>query len=232
VDLSVSRIKENISKLRKSSTNINSLFDQLDSFGVYLLIGGAVRDLLFNSNPRDYDIVVDTEEELILNLPDIKRNSFGGLKIKLNQIEFDIWTLNKTWAFRKMNVRGSIKNLQNSCFFNLDSIIYDFKKEELLCDHFYRGISSRTLDIIFEENPYPSVCVIRAFVLRDKWELDFSKRLNDFIYNWYLETNDPIESLIDAQEKHYKEIILNKNKIIYNLKKIITEIEGKAFCYG
>ncbi|MGO5127510.1 MULTISPECIES: hypothetical protein [Bacillus cereus group] len=220
------KIKSDIDNLRKVSEATNYLFNELEKQKNYMLIGGAVRDLLFKRKPRDYDIVVEAEA-LHLNLPNVKRNSFGGLKVIIDHNEFDIWCLKDTWALKKMRVPASKENLQNSCFFNLDSVIYDAKNEKFLFNHFIDGINSKELDIIYEDNPYPSVCVIRAFVLQEKWEMQFSKRLSRYIENWVICEEDPIEELIKAQLKHYKEIKLGYEELNCKLKSLNNTILEK-----
>lgn len=213
------KIKSDIDNLRKVSEATNYLFNELEKQKNYMLMGGAVRDLLFNRKPRDYDIVVEAEE-LTLNLPNVKRNSFGGLKVVIDHNEFDIWCLKDTWALKKMRVNASKENLQNSCFFNLDSVIYDAKNEEFLFRHFMDGINSKELDIVYEDNPYPSVCVVRAFVLQEKWEMQFSQRLSRYIRSWVMKEEDPIQELIKAQLKHYKEIKFGYEELNHKLRSV------------
>lgn len=217
------KVLNNIRNLERSNPKIELLIKELDNKGEVILIGGAVRDILYNRKPRDYDFVINTYgEELDLTLTgiDIKRNNFGGYKVNIDNITFDIWALKDTWAFNNEDEQfnGSKEDLSKSCFFNLDSIWFDFKENKLIADNFEKGINNKILDIIYEPNLYPEVCVIRAMILKNKFNLKFSRDLSAYINSWIKSNNDYIDKLILAQRRHYKEIFLEENILEQELK--------------
>lgn len=60
------------------------------------LVGSAPEKLLNDEVPRDYDIVVPSAELFQLTCTlfaeyEVKINTFGGLKIKMGEIEVDVW---------------------------------------------------------------------------------------------------------------------------------------------
>jgi len=212
------KIYKKIDSLKKNNKKVNELLEHLGKQGELLLLGGAIRDIIYDRTPRDYDFVVDTfDKELIISssMFDLKRNSFNGYKITIDDMIFDIWALKDTWALKDKQNHISKYDLERSCFFNMDSIIYDLRNKELLFENFENGINNKVLDIIYSPNLYPDVCIIRAFVLKRIFNLSFSNRLKKYIQNWYFENqNNYINNLYNAQIKHYKEIILNDNAII------------------
>lgn len=211
------KIIYNINSLRKTYPKVNELVKYLEFQGNPILIGGAVRDIIYDRCPRDYDFVIDTHgKDLNVALDDIyiNRNSFGGYKIIIDNITFDVWALRDTWALRDKNNIVSKYDLVSSCFFNLDSIFFDIKNSELMYKNFEKGIKDKMLDIIYEPNLYPSVCIVRAIVLKDKFNLSFSTYLKKYISDWVCNNKvNYIKELKNAQIKHYKKIVLQEAKL-------------------
>ncbi|KLV28947.1 hypothetical protein [Priestia megaterium] len=224
-----SLVKQRISLLRNQNKEIDYFFSKLEEYGDLILIGGAVRDIgMFNITPRDLDIIVNTT---MLNLDNAflqynyHRNRFGGYKTVINSVEFDVWTINDNWAFKNNFLEHNIENIQHGAFYNIDSILVNLSGNYYEASYFNEAIEKRILDIILEddlinENPSKEVNVLRAFVLKDKWELTFSNKLKNYIDLWLRTTVNPYSELEKAHYKHYKNQILNK-RILSSIEEVL-----------
>lgn len=181
--------------------------------GELLLFGGAVRDFYENKYsllPRDFDIVVNTD---LTNLDhcfkdlQYKRNRYGGYKLNFGTVNFDIWTLSSTWAFREQIIENvSVKNLLKTVFFNFDAIVYNFESRTVYDGGYTKARENGCLDIILEQNPHPELCVLRAFVFKKKYNISFGHRLQKYINEWVNSFDiwdDVTSTLEQTQLSHY-----------------------------
>jgi hypothetical protein len=148
------------------------------------LFGGALRDLMLRGlghDPHDVDIVVGklTPDLLSYLGPHVRRRTrFGGLEVSIGHWDLDIWELSDTWAFREGLVPGgSFGDLPKTTFLNVQAIAAEVPSSRgatvRLAEHgFFRAIRHRTVDINFEDNPFPSRCVLSA--LTTAYSLDFA----------------------------------------------------------
>lgn len=191
----------------------------MDNSNVYLF-GGAVRDYLdYNfENARDLDFVVDfknnsdTIEKFMINDLKYQKNRYNGYKIFLNGISIDMWEMKDTWAFAKRKLQQSPQNLLNSVFLNFDSVLYSMNECSYINECNYKYLMRRknkVLDIVLEDNPFIDLNLLRALVMRKKYNLSFSDNLNRILEKRYNEV-DLISSLMDLQQSHYKAEILTK----------------------
>lgn len=110
------------SKLIDSYLKEKIEFIYTDFLSEIYLVGGAVRNLLMNKNPKDIDIVVlsDSDEEIIslINKYNLKykKNSFNGYKIYYQDIEIDIWNSNDLYKCIEYNVEGLFYNIKHQLF--------------------------------------------------------------------------------------------------------------------
>jgi hypothetical protein len=153
-----------------------------------VVFGGVLRDLLLCGpaiRPRDVDIVVDcSPEELSAALASfpLYRTRFGGLRIAFRKWSFDIWPLRNTWAFAVGHMNATFENLPKTTFFYIEAVAVQFntksrKKRPLYSFGFAEAISTRVLDINFEPNPFPQLCVIRGLLTAFRHSLLLSPRL-------------------------------------------------------
>jgi hypothetical protein len=202
---------------------VHTMRDLRDCGGKSVFFGGAVRSLLFSrllkgrlGRPRDVDIVVnettiDGLRERFGNL--ISRETrFGGLQLLRGPWQFDIWPLQQTWAFVKDNFENpTFANLPSTTFFNLEAVAIEvwptpgasrviFSGEE----QFFDGVLSRTLELNREENPFPTLCVIRALVLASGMDLAIGPKLAKYLAQHAGEISDG--DLRTIQLKHYGSI--------------------------
>lgn len=186
------------------------------------LVGGTLRDLLVGLDrrgdfqPRDVDIVVDgaTREDLQDVLRDLvleRFTRFGGLHLSAplssgSRIVFDIWTLADTWGFQSKHIAPRIADFPGTTFLNIDSCATELMQPEgrertIFEKGFFNGIANRVLDVNYEPNPYPHVCVARALVLAAQLEFTITRPLAKFILDQWAAGG--VNALVEAQLSHY-----------------------------
>jgi len=209
----IETVRDYVSNLRMTDEQVDRLLSNLERYGDLILIGGAVRDLAFNKRqPRDFDIIINTD---CLNLDDafsgftFSNNRFGGYKLFLNEIEFDVWSIGNNWAFKEKILKLSFQNLTQGTFYNIDSIVLNLTNGDWEAKNFIDAIENRILDIVLDEyqtklNPTPEINIVRALVLQRQYNLDFSPRVVQYIRQWLSTTQKPLNDIKKASTKHYR----------------------------
>lgn len=210
-----SDIRNAFFKILSSRLRAQNLIQVLENKGNAILFGGSVREYFdhgFTKIPRDFDIVIDHEVniESVLEQHKIpyKRNRFGGYKINVDRLIFDIWHVDQTWAFKENKVDyKELKDLNETVFFNIDAIFYNLTTQELVDKSYSTALETKKLDIVLKDNPLPDLNMTRAIVLSKKYKLAFSDQLNDYFESWLNNHNtqkDAFETLKEIEEYRYK----------------------------
>ncbi len=188
-----------------------------------VLFGGTLRSLLLSrlqdrrfGRPRDIDIVVadtslDALRERFRSITK-RETRFGGLRLERMNWQFDVWPLHQTWAFLEDDRwEPRFSALPRTTFFNLEAVAVDVwvrpgQRRAVYSgdDQFFEGVISRTVEVNREENPFPSLCVVRALVMASSTGFAIGPRLAH-----YLSINGPASSdaeLEETQLKHYGQI--------------------------
>ncbi|WNR45102.1 ligand-binding sensor domain-containing protein [Paenibacillus roseipurpureus] len=193
--------------------------------GNLLLFGGSVRNYYengFRTMPRDFDIVVcsdnDELDKYFYNIP-YKKNRYGGYKIDHYSVNFDIWSLNSTWAFKTKKISNpNIENLTKTVFLNYDSVVYDLTTGRLYDEDYRLAKEKNKLDIVLQDNPFPELNVLRTFVFKTKHNMEYSERLRSYLVNWKEQNvKNALDLLTSIQLKHYGTEYLNKDQLIKEL---------------
>src|ERR1700733_645372 len=185
-----------------------------------VFFGGTLRSLLLTrvlhrrlGRPRDVDIVVEdaTTEALRERFRGLisRETRFGGLQLKRMNWHFDVWPLHQTWAFADRDwPKVGFGELPLTTFFNLEAIAVDVWAKPgstrtiySANDQFFEGILSKTLELNYESNPFPALCIVRSLVLASSLDLSIGRRLAR-----YLAVHGPqfsIRELEETQRKHY-----------------------------
>lgn len=187
-----------------------------------VFFGGTLRSLLLsrlNNNepgrPRDIDIVMSGAS--IHDLQDSfqryisRKTRFGGLQLKRIDWHFDVWPLEETYAFKERSIESpSFKDLPSTTFFNIEAIAMEVwpsgPQREVFAydDQFFRGIIHRTIEINFEQNPFPELCVVRALVMAANLQWKIGPRLLSYLGR-YGPNMSPVD-FEEVQRKHYGHI--------------------------
>lgn len=217
-------IKNQLIYFLGTDSNALKFIEELSNLGDLLFFGGSIRDICLSDGlplmPRDFDIAINFREadqsyiEVLMKQYDHRKNRFGGYKVKISNIEFDIWALENTWAFKNTDLLPSEENLAKSVYLNIDGIVFNFNKSRLHDEVFRNSIINSKIDITLEENPQIELNLLRAIVFRDKYKLKFSNKLKE-VFKGYLdeEPDSLIENLYELQNSHYKNVYLSKDRI-------------------
>jgi hypothetical protein len=205
------RIRTRVSLLTSgqiaSARRLNPFFDFIrESRTEAFLFGGTLRDFALNRKfkaPRDLDIVIGTDLQPIVqffsrqNLTEgdnptsdlaIRRNRFGGLKVKLYGHSIDIWQMQDTWAFKERLVLPvRFERLPRTTFLNLDAVALELfptgnRRTRRFFEHdFLSGVERETIEINLLDNPSPPLCVIRSIILADSTGFRIGPKLANFL---------------------------------------------------
>lgn len=168
----------------KEDPQIAQLLSTVGGFGSSLILGGAIRDWFFGNAPKDIDIVVDCPASKLESLKEYsnKRNKFGGHKLTVSKTDFDIWSWEHSWALmNNPKFNKGIETITQAVFFNMDAIGYRLDTGEVVDSGFKAALESKTLDIVYEPNPYPFLQVSKALIMLKRYGLVPSVRLRSYV---------------------------------------------------
>ncbi len=182
------------------------------------LFGGLLRDLLWGVTPRDVDLVVQDEHmDSIIHWLSPKichRNRFGGIKVRDNGWEFDIWSVSQTWAFQQSSnwPSRSFADLPATTFLNIEAVAMELwpssSERRIYENGFYSAFEQQTVEINYADNPYPDFCIARAIFVAAKLRFNIGPELTK-----YIDAHTSIVSVKDIaniQRKHYKTGLLSE----------------------
>jgi hypothetical protein len=200
-DLEIARLEACLRRyarafLMSRSTWLRPLTDALDrllSPRPLYLFGGLLRDLLVTGPeavPRDVDLVIgntDGDELAAALAPFLdRRTRFGGLQLTVEGVAIDIWPLSDTWAFRQPDSPpASFDALPRTTFLNVEAVALEVlpggEPGRLHSHGFFEGIRAETLEINFEDNPSPALCVARSLALASRLGFHLGPRLTRYL---------------------------------------------------
>jgi hypothetical protein len=181
-----------------------------------VLFGGTLRDLMIyglSKLPRDVDIVVagPTTDELADSFRDFtsRRTRFGGLHLEFGGWMFDVWPLSETWALRHSAAGGpqdDFAALPKTTFLNVEAVAVDLaalhgKSRRIFAHGFFEALADRTLEINFEDNPFPALCVVRSLITAARLRFSIGPKLSKYLIH-YGEIFSR-EELVQVQTSHY-----------------------------
>ncbi|MHB8336110.1 MAG: hypothetical protein ACYDEE_01685 [Ignavibacteriaceae bacterium] len=187
-----------------------------------LVFGGVIREFVLNNlkqiDHRDVDLVVvnlNEEIETYLNPYLIRKNSFGGFKLKVNAKDIDLWKLGETWGIRNKAplFTDATEFLPETSFFNLNAVAFSISNNKLhYSEGFENFVNTRILDIEFTPNPLPSLCLLKTFEYTKKYKLDIAPKLVKYLVTNFNEkkTNE----ISNQQVKHYGNILYSQKEIL------------------
>lgn len=220
-------------KVMSRHNNAKILMEKLESSGEVILFGGAVREYIDSSYrelPRDFDIVYKKKsyelglDELLLGF-NYKKNRFDGYKVVVDGLEFDIWDINDTWAFKKNKIicdkNQYVEKLTETVFLNIDSIVFNINESKFNGGRYSEAIENKCLDIILEENPFLELNLLRAILYKRKYNMSLSKKLIAIFRNFIEKNTNYVDVLYDIQLSHYDIEKIKKNELKKELLNIL-----------
>jgi hypothetical protein len=202
------------------------------------LCGGAVRDILLHgrkSAPRDLDIILEylseNQVESLLKTYKSRRTKFGGISIKVIDWSLDIWPLMETWAFKEQLVRGiCFADFPKTTFFDIDAIAIELftkrgRMRKIYSKGFFEAILNKTIDINFEENPYPAVCIVKSLANALRFRFRLGRRLAEYIIK-HSEQIDA-EEMATIYQTRYQDMMLSAEKFNFYVHIIKKELRAR-----
>ena len=198
------------------------------------LCGGAVRDiLLHNSTPRDLDIIlgyVSKEELATLFSGNAKgETSLGGITLQIKDWSIDMWPLQDTWAFKEGKVSGKgFSDYPKITFLDIDAIAIQLfskrrRKRTVYSKGFFEAISTRTIEINFEENPAPAKCIVRALQIANKFNFAIGPKLARYMVAYASQME--IEELAEIYQRRYMNAHISVEKLHNCMKSIEMQLQ-------
>lgn len=220
---------------REMKQSVRSVVDViLDAGWEAFVVGGTIRDAVLGPllvgpsayYPRDIDIVVVgvSHAEIKGAFSNLYRRDtrFGGVHLvdcraSGLQILYDVWALEQTWAFTVASLPKTIQNFQYTPFLNLDTAVVELgssrgKGRQVFEQGFVDGVNSRMLEINFEPNPYPDICMVRSLIIAAKLQFAIGPKLLDFVLRNSRTTS--IKRVMAAQISHYGTIRCNEKEYL------------------
>ncbi|MGK5511734.1 hypothetical protein [Brevibacillus formosus] len=223
-------IRKNFLEILSNRPYSKQLLSYLEEQGQILLFGGCIReyfDTKYSILPRDFDIVLHDvatntlENFLSDNSYNVERNKFGGYKIMADDLKFDIWELQNTWAFKARKISfNEVKDLNKTVFLNIDAVHYNLTTEYLSDDGYETARKYKTLDIVLKDNPFPELNFARAIRLMNKYDLTWSENLSEYFNEWvsmHPNKSDAIEKIKQIEVKRYNECSVDWLEKAYDL---------------
>lgn len=209
------------------------LIEKLLSDGDVYIFGGIIRDYLFSSNKqnishRDIDLVATKINDSCINFMSeyaIRNTLFGGYKLKINEKNYDIWTLENTWALKEFSsLFNSVKNpLPDTSFFNITAIVFSLREHKfILNEKFLTSLQNKVLDIVFEPNPLPSLCLIKTYEYVNRYNLSLSNTLKKFVSSQYEIAKEDFDKI---QIRHFGSILYSKMLLENFFNKVLAELD-------
>ncbi len=208
------------------SNNVKKFIEILNVKTKVFLFSGIIRDYFIKNEKdifRDIDIIIedDIPIELLFENINYTKNSFGGYKISIDSTNIDLWVIRKTWALNNGQLKMEfvhINELPRTTFFNFSSIIYSLQdKKFIIGKDFLRFLRDKEIEIVYDRNPYPELCIVNSFYYREKFNLPLAKKLKKYLIDNF-ENN--IDKLEEIQIKHFNQIIYSKYVLMQEITKL------------
>lgn len=190
---------------------------------VYVFSGIIRNFFLGESSFRDLDIVVGDVECVIdtINAVDseveFRVNSFGGVKVKIQNLIIDLWGLENTWGIRKEKMELTPQSLLKTAFFNFSGIVFDYNKSQFYYDDaFVHFLENRMMDVVYTKNPNIPLCIINSCYYRENYGFGLSRRLCYWIFinHTFLASDKKCEEIFnDVQRHHFAKVVISYEQI-------------------
>lgn len=188
------------------------------------VFSGIIRNFFLGETIfRDLDIVVGDVECVIdtINAVDsaveFKINSFGGVKVKIQNLTIDLWGLENTWGIRKDNMPLTPMSLLKTAFFNFSAIVFDYNKSQFYYDDaFVHFLENRMMDVVYTKNPNIPLCIINSCYYREKYGFGLTLKLCYWIFinHTFLASDKKCkETFNDVQKHHFAKVVISYEHI-------------------
>ena len=212
------------------------------------LVGGFLRDVAVHPHsrwPRDFDVVVEgcSWDELKSVFADViaRHNRFGGLMLRQwiemqderhaepgQELDFDIWRLEDTWAVRHFHLPHTIQAFVRTPFLNIDSVAMSIGPGEdyltVFEQGFFDALKGRYVEVNQTDNPYPVLCAVRGMILAASLNFVVGPKLAAFVYK--LAVDVALDEFVDAQVGHYGYVRSSREQLARWILDVRTQLEA------
>ena len=188
------------------SGKVRELLDILAEQCDVYVFGGVIRNFLLGYPfHRDIDLVVYAKEKITLPI-----ELLHGVKLTLPHITIDVWGLDRTWGVLQVGGNPTPNTLIRTVFFNFSAIVFDYKKQRFIySDDFLKFYKTKTMDLVYERNPYPTACVVNTCYYAQEYNFSIGKRLRTWISKQGLGNDVETQQVRRYGEVKFKEPIVN-----------------------
>tara|TARA_R110000744_G_scaffold163543_2_gene280523 strand:+ start:28 stop:798 length:771 start_codon:yes stop_codon:yes gene_type:complete len=210
--------------------------------GSAYIVGGYLRDFINSKASRDIDIIIDLNDDKLLEIiqnSDVKFsiNRHKGIKLHLNKIDVDMWSIENNWAFKnqlvKLNENDKLKSIAKGCFYNYDSLVVNLHTFNMNIQYYNNFVIENKLEILQKSplyknlNPTKEANILRAFYLKKMHQIEFSSNTKRYLIDKIGEISDneinPISKLEMTKSKYRKyESCLSSTEIEKLIKELYT----------
>jgi len=166
------------------SSEIDEVLTKLQAHGQGYIVGGFVRDMLLNIEPKDCDFCTDLPAAQLLSVfssykPKLVGKSFEVVKIKVNETEFDIARMREDISFtdnRRVTGVSFVSDIETDLRrrdFTINAIAWDGRRFYYADKHCLKDIHSRTLRFVgdpagrIKEDPLRMLRAVRILIEKD-----------------------------------------------------------------
>lgn len=214
-------------------------FYEIFVIGTAYVVGGFFRDFLLGKASRDVDIMVDISTDKLIEI--IQKvnlsysiNRHGGIKIKMQNLELDIWSIENNWAFKnnlvKLNENDRLNSIAKGCFYNYDSLVINLHNFSYNLRYYKDFLKTNKLNILQansvykNQNPSIEANILRAFYIKYKFKSAFTDNTALYLQSklGYIQDNytNILERLVEVKMCYpkYEELTIDQlEKDIFNI---------------
>lgn len=158
------------------------------------VFSGVIRDYFLQrrQNLRDIDLVIENEVDWMAIFRKyrhdikVKINSYGGLKVRIEDLCADVWTMQRTWGLMHKGVAATPQNLIRTAFFNFSAIAYLLNRRRFYIHKaFAQFIENREIGVLYKENPNVPLCIVNSMYYYKELGMSLSLELCRWIVTHY-----------------------------------------------
>lgn len=98
-------------------------------------------------------------------------------------------------------------------FLNVDSIVYDVQNDNWYDNLYNDAMANKVIDIVLRDNPFVSLNIFRAMILRKQYGMNYSRKLAGLIIQEAGNDEKYVEKLLQIQDNRYGKALLGENDI-------------------
>lgn len=189
------------------------------------IFSGVIRNFFLGIREiRDLDIVLSSEIDVEKYFKgfQIKKNSFGGYKMRKENFSLDIWVLEKSWAFQHQKTLNfeMDKSMPSTAFFNFSSIIFNLNEKTFYyTTDFLRFLQNKKIDVVYKPNFNYELCIVNSFYYSEKYHLKLSENLKSHITYLHGMNMGDFEKV---QIKHFGAVLYSNSAIESKINMLIA----------